>query len=322
MTIDWSDLGAALLQQRKFSDMFFDSDALDEHQKQELLKTFVLALHSEATGIVEGVNYKDHRSRKHPIDVQKMLYKSVDVYRYILAILNLWGIDSDAFRSALAQKDDFLHYRHKLSQKQWDGQPVVLFDMDDVIAEFRASFCDWVTRKTGHFLDPESREYYNTDVLKRAGLNNDALFRGFIDTHGFLGLERNEAYCDLLRHLKSRGYWVQIVTARPEGSLPAFYDTYSWLSRQGIEADGVAFTSEKFVFLSDQPYYSGGRYFAVDDSPKHAAEYAKHGVDVIVPEKTYNTEVASVERVTYVPRGVDPTSYIERHTSLVVPVRV
>jgi hypothetical protein len=310
--MNWSSLKEALVAQKVFSDIFFDSDNLSDKQKEEMLKTFALAMHSEVTGIVEGVNYKDHRTAKKAVDVQKILYKSVDAYRYILAILNLWGINSSTFETALAQKDDFLHYRHKLSQKKWDGQPVVLFDMDDVLAEFRKSFCGWVTSTTGHFLDPESKEYYNTDVLKKAGLNNEALFKGFIDSHGFLLLERNEPYFELLQFLKSQGFWVQIVTARPESDLTVFYDTYSWLSRHNVEVDGVAFTSEKFMFLADQQYYSSGRYFAVDDSAKHAAEYAKHGVCVVVPEKTYNQEVSGLSGVLYVPRDQDPKSFVQK----------
>lgn len=308
---DWSNLHDALLRQGSFSSKFFDLNTLTSSQKEEMLKTFVLALHAEATGIVEGVNYKDHRLTTKPIDTQKILYETVDVYRYVLAILNLWGISASTFSSALSQKDDFLDYRHRLSQKKWSGQPVVLFDMDDVLAEFRQSFCGWVTQTTGHFLDPQSKEYYNTDVLKKAGLNNETLFKGFIDSHGFLLLDRNDRYVKLLQYLKDRGFWIQIVTARPESNLTAFYDTYSWLYRHGIEADGIAFTPEKFVFLTDQPYYSTGKYFAVDDSAKHAAEYAKHGVKVLVPQKSYNTEVALLENVYYVPNVRDPIDYVK-----------
>lgn len=302
----WSHLQDALKRQEQFSNHFFDPESLTSSQKEELLKTFVLSIHSEATGICDGVNYKDHRLSTKPVDIQKILYKSVDVYRYVLAILNLWGISGSTFEAALSQKDDFLHYRHKLTQKKWNGQPVVLFDMDDVLAEFRSSFCSWVTSTTGCFIDPESKEYYNTEALKAAGLNNETLFKGFIDSHGFLLLERNQQYCDLLKVLRDSGHWIQIVTARPEANLAAFYDTFSWLSRNDIEVDGVAFTPEKFAFLSGQPYFSKGRYFAVDDSAKHAAEYAKHGVTVVVPEKPYNGEVRGAQNVIYVPKGSDP----------------
>ena len=285
-------------------------ESLSPKEKEELLKTFVLSMHAELTGIVDAVNYKDHRRSDHPVDVQKILYKSVDAYRYVLAMLNLWGISGSTFSTALAQKDDFLHYRHRLSSKAWSGQPVVLFDMDDVLAEFRKSFCAYVTQTSGHFIDPESEEYYNVKEFKKHGMNNEQYFKNFIDGHGFLLLERNEKYHSFLKTLQSKGYWIQIVTARPESNLTAFYDTYSWLSRHGIEADGVAFTPEKFIWLSEQKYFSTGDYFAVDDSAKHAAEYAKHGVAVLVPEKPYNREVRGVNNVFYVEKDADPMTCV------------
>lgn len=307
---DWSKLHDALLRQDDFSRLFFDSESMTLKEKEETLKTFVLSAHSELTGIVDAINYKEHRLGSHPVDTQKILYKSVDVYRYILAILNLWDVSGSAFTTALAQKDDFLHYRHRLSQKKWAGQPVVLFDMDDVLAEFRASFCAYATQETGAFIDPESDEYYNTKEFKRLGIKGEHYFKSFIDLHGFLLLERNQKYYDFLKQLQEMGHWVQIVTSRPASNLTAFYDTYSWLARHGIEADGVTFTSEKFIWLSDQEYFSGGDYFAVDDSAKHAAEYAKHGVVVLVPEKSYNKEVIGLPNVTYVSDALDPMKFV------------
>ena len=307
---NWACLPDALLRQADFSSLFFDASSLSSKQKEELLKTFVLSMHTETTGICEAVDYKEHRLSSKPADTQKILYKSVDAYRYILAILNLWGISASSFEMALAQKDDFLHYRHQLSQRKWTGQPIALFDMDDVLAEFRSSFCAFASDESGHFIDPESDEYYSTREFKRLGINGDGYFKSFIDNHGFLLLQRNEEYCSLLKHLKANGYWIQIVTARPESNLTAFYDTYSWLSRHDIDADAIAFTPEKFVWLSEQQYFTAGKYFAIDDSAKHAAEYAKHGVKVMVPEKPYNAEVKNVHNVIYVPRGSDPINFV------------
>lgn len=307
---DWTNLHESLRRQRQFSDLFFDADKMTLSQRRETLKTFVLSMHADATGICEAVDYRDHRMLSRPIDVQKVLYKSVDAYRYILAILNLFGIGPDTFSMALAQKDEYLHYRHNLSQKKWSGQPVVLFDMDDVLAEFRKSFCAWATEKCGSFIDPESDEYYNVREFKRLNVNGETYFRDFISGHGFLSLERNENYYSLLKHLQGQGYWIQILTARPATNLTCFYDTYSWLSRNGIEADGVAFAPEKFMWLTEQKFYMSGRHFAVDDSAKHSAEYAKHGVKVIVPEKPYNQEVKSLNGITYVPRDSNPVDFI------------
>jgi len=297
---DWSKLADALKRQSAFSDLFFQSDQLTDKKKEELLKTFVLALHSEATGIVDAVNYKDHRRVNNPVDIQKILYKCVDAYRYILAMLNLWGIDSETFSNALQQKDDFLHYRHSLKDKVWDGQPIVLFDLDDVLAEFRESFCDYVTKDSGILIDPNSTEYYNVSAFKAHNLSNEYYFRTFMENHGFLGLSLNKKYNKLLRDLKEAGCWIQILTSRPSSNMTAYYDTYSWLKRHDIPADGVAFSPEKFVWLAEQSFYTKAKVIAVDDSAKHAAEYVKHGVPTVVPHKPYNTEVSSLKNIVYV----------------------
>lgn len=308
--MEWSSLKDALEAQKSFSDLFFDSSSITDKQREEQLKTLVLALHSEATGIVEAVNYKDHRCADEPVDQSKILYKAVDAYRYILAILNLWGIDGNNFAAALSQKDDFLHYRHKISGRQWSGQPVALFDMDDVLANFRESFCAWSTKKCGHFIDPESDEYYNVREFKKLGVSSEGYFKEFMDGHGLANLERDQNYVGLLNHLKSQGYWIQIITSRPANELACFYDTYSWLRRNDIDADGVAFAPEKFIWLTKQSFYNSGRYFAIDDSAKHSAEYAKHGVKVMVPEKSYNQEVRGIDNIIYVPRNSDPLDFI------------
>ena len=309
LPVNWENLLDALRRQAEFSSLFFDDKILSLSQKQEMLKTFVLSLHSESTGIVESTNYKNHRLLPDSIDSQKVLYKSVDAYRYILAILNLCGISGEQFVNALTQKDEFLHYRHKLSQKKWNGEPIVLFDMDDVLAEFRQSFCEFVTKDSGIYVDPESPEYYNVATFKKHGLSNEYYFRTFIDSHGFLGLLPNNSYCETLKKLKEAGCWIQIVTARPEKNLTCFYDTYSWLYRNDIPADSIAFAPEKFAWLADQKFYSSAKFFAVDDSAKHSAEYAKHGVPVIVPQKSYNSEVSTLDNIFYVRQGEDPLKY-------------
>jgi len=301
----WNDLDSALKSQKSFSDYFYDSNQLTNEQKIDELKSLSLALHSEISEMCNAVNYKEHRREARETDLQKILYKSADAYRYILAIANLWGITADKLVSALEQKDHYLHYRHSLRNKKWQGEPIVLFDVDDVLAEFRYEFCKFVTDQTGIFMDPNSAEYYNTVKFKEHGLNSEYFFKKFIDDHGFLRLLLNKKYYDLLTALKSRGYWVQIVTARDADNLTCFYDTYAWLHLNNIPADDVAFTPEKFAWLAGQDFYKTAKLFAVDDSAKHASEYAKHGVTCVVPKKSYNSEVKNVKGIVYVEEADD-----------------
>ena len=45
-------------------------------------------------------------------------------------------------------------------------------------------------------------------------------------------------------------------------------------------------------------YFDSGKIVcAIDDSAKHSAEYAKHGVSTLSPVTSYNSELESVEGV-------------------------
>ena len=87
----------ALNTQRGFSNLFFDPDELSEKEKEEITKTFVLSLHTAASDLISAVNYKDHRHTQHEVDHAKIIYKSVDIFRYMLATLNLWQIKPEDF---------------------------------------------------------------------------------------------------------------------------------------------------------------------------------------------------------------------------------
>ena len=319
MKNDWNNTTSAAALQKKFSDLFFSPENMTSEQKQEMMKTFVLSLHGEISDMASAINYKDHRLKDKPVNHEAILFKTVDAYRYLLAILNLWEISGEEFAKALTQKDDFLHYRHALENNKWEGQPVVLFDMDDVLAGFRESFCEFATIHTGIEIDPNTTEYYNTTVFRENNIDSEEVFREFIRSRLFASLKPIQEFVDVFNELKSKGFWMQILTARPAESLFCYYDTFEWLARHGLEADSVAFSAEKFRWLSDQQFYGKTKVFAIDDSAKHASEYAKHGVDVLVPCTTYNQEVRGRENVLYIEKDQDVVATVKEYADGILP---
>lgn len=312
---DWNNTTSAAALQKKFSDLFFETGSMTSEQKQEMMKTFVLSLHGEISDLASSINYKDHRLTGYPVDHEAILFKTVDAYRYLLAILNLWEISGEEFAKALAQKDDFLHYRHSLDTNKWSGQSVVLFDMDDVLADFRSAFCHFASIHTGIHIDPNTSEYYNTTVFRENNIDSEEVFREFIRSRLFASLKPNTDFVEVFNSLKKQGFWMQILTARPADSLFCYYDTFEWLSKHGLEADAVAFSAEKFRWLSDQEFYGKASVFAIDDSAKHASEYAKHGIDVIVPSTSYNKEVKGKENVLYIDNHNDIVKTVEEYAN-------
>lgn len=288
----FESLVSALLEQRKFSDLFYDSKNMSESEREESLRRLALCAHTAVSDIVSSVNFKSHLKTHQHVDHAKMLYKTVDLFRYTLAVLNLWDIDPQKFVDACDIKNDFLHMRHRLDSAPWDGRPVVVFDCDDVIAKFRSHFDNFLEKKWSIPLDPDSNEYYNNAGLVAAGLNPEIAFRDFLSSGQMRELKVNTNVADAMRILSDRGYWIQILTARPAESLNCFYDTFHWIEKNGIPCNAVGFSSEKYRWVSEQQFYMDGKMVcAVDDSPKHAAEFAAHGVKAIMPAMPYNAHV-------------------------------
>ena len=263
------------------------SNDIEKHT-QEL----VLCAHAELSALVNATNFKKHHGNLEKVDRDNILFESIDVLRYIQAIQNLWDITSDEIESAYLAKDAYLNIRKRISDNPWKGQPVVIVDMDDVLVNFRACFAAWLNNEYGIYVDVESPEYYFINALSKIDANPEEVFSRFISQDGFYKLTPIKGAKEFMDTLKSKGYWIQILTARPEEDLRCMYNTFQWLEKYNFIFDDIAFSSEKFRWCAKSKYYDDRKIaFAIDDSPKHAQEYAKHGISVKVPIKSYNKKI-------------------------------
>jgi hypothetical protein len=147
-------------------------------------------------------------------------------------------------------------------------------------------------QKWGIKADINDKQYYSAAEMQAQGIDSDTAFNAFISSGGFRTLPTNRAALDAMWMCRRAGFWIQILTARPSTNLKCFYDTHRWLSECGIPCDSVAFSPEKYLWLTGQDFYAKKQLVCViDDSPKHALEFAKHGVPVIVPAKSYNSDI-------------------------------
>jgi len=266
------------------------SDQLSQELKEKITQDNVLCAHAELSALVNATNYKNHHVHTEPLANQKtVLYETVDVIRYMMATLNTWGVTSSEFEKAFFKKDVYLNKHYELQQKKWAGQPVAIVDIDDVLANFRTGFSDWLHKRFGVRADVDSKEYYFITALSKINLNSEYVFKMFLDDEGFAKLSKDDQNIELLKTLKAQGYWIHLLTARPEEELQCLYDTYYWITNHEIPCDAISFSPEKFRWCAKSKYYDAGAIkFAIDDAPKHAEDYAKHGIKCLVPLKSYN----------------------------------
>ena len=269
------------------------SDQLSQELKEKITQDNVLCAHAELSALVNATHYKNHHQHSEPLANRRtVLYETVDVIRYMMATLNTWGITATEFENAFNKKDIYLNKHHELQQKKWEGQPVAIVDIDDVLANFRAGFSEWLHKKFAVDADVDSKEYYFITALSKINLNSEHVFKMFLDDEGFANLSVDTDNLELLWQLKRRGYWIHLLTARPEEELQCLYDTYFWIWQQNIPCDAISFSPEKFRWCAKSKYYDAGAIkFAIDDAPKHAEDYAKHGIKCLVPFKAYNEDL-------------------------------
>lgn len=292
---NFSNIQGILAAQRQFGETLGQFDK-DDEQKLELTKTLLLSLHNEVSQLTNSINFRHHVNDRF-LNRNKMLFESVDVIRYVTAILNTWDFNAEDLEFAMALRDSHLAIRDRIQRKKWNGEPVAIVDMDDVIADFRSDFYDWLETK-GVKTDITGKEYYNTQALLDAGLDPSHAFDDFINEGGMARLRPISWFVDELRRLASQGYWIQILTARPQDNPMVECSTFSWLQDNGVPFDAVAFSPEKYRWLYGQEFYKKGKVvFAVDDSPKHALEYASHGVTVLSPKVPYNEQLLNESNI-------------------------
>jgi len=280
--------------QRQYNNKVYGEKRKTHDELERHTQELALCAHAELSSLVAATSYRKHHKAdsRNEIDKTTLLYESVDVIRYVMAIMNLWNIKADDFETAFHEKDIYLNTRRRIDKHGWQGQPVAIVDMDDVITDFRCGFAEWLSENHGIEADVESPEYYFIDALKNSGYNPEKIFEEFVAKRGFRHLKPVERARDFLNKLHEYGYWVHILTARPDDNLACLYDTYAWLDENDIRFDDISFATEKFRWCAQSKYYdSGAIRFAIDDSPKHATEYATHGIKCWVPSKSYNNNL-------------------------------
>jgi len=275
-----------MLNQKDFNEEKFGI-SVDVEEKRQITKDLALNSYTAINKMIE----KMRKSEGEPSE-DDLIFSSIDILRYIMSMLNLWDINPEKVDQAFALKDNYLRLSLEVKRKQWEGQPVAIVDMDDVLCCFRDKFCNFLNSTYQANVDRNSKQYYFIEAVKDIGLNPEKVFEDFIQLGSFRNLAPEPGALQFLTDLKSKGYWIQILTARPKENLTVFYDTYAWLKKHNVPFDRVDFSPEKLRWCMSSEYYdSSSIAFALDDSPKHASEYASHDIPVYVPLKSYNEDL-------------------------------
>jgi hypothetical protein len=293
------NLKEVLKNQEKFSKNFYDKNQLNPKQKEELLKTLCLGLQQEVSQIVSSTNFKVFDKTCFELDKNKITFGIIDVIRYVFAMSNLYDLSEEELTSAYKEKENYLNKKLEIQKKAYiRGTNVIVFDVDDVICEFRSHFNKWLEQTYNIIIDKNSKSYYSSKEVKSFGLSPELVFEEFISSNKLLSIPVIKGAKEFIDDAKSKGYYIQLLTSRPESNLKCKYQTYMWLKNNNIYFDDLSFTPEKYIWLAKKEFFlNGDLAFAIDDSPKHAMEYSTHDVKVVIPDLPYNKNVTENKNV-------------------------
>ena len=132
-----SAIESLLKAQEDFSSFFYDKHSMSSKDKEEMLKTLTLAMHYEVSEIISSCDFKVFDRSSYSVDKDKIIYNSIDVFRYLLAIMNLYDINADSFIRAFEERDVHLKLNNQVSLPKSD-QKVIVVDIDDdcVVVDF------------------------------------------------------------------------------------------------------------------------------------------------------------------------------------------
>ena len=281
-----------LLMQNNFSYNFYNKHTMSAKEKEEMLKTISLAMHHEVSEIVSSSNFKIFDKTDYKVDKDKILYNSVDVFRYLLAIMNLYDISSKEFLSSFEERDIQLKIRNEIKPPK-ENQKVIVVDIDDVVCDFRSYFNNWLYNIFDVYVDPNNTSYYSSKEVKEKGLSPEDVFEKFISKDEFLNIPPIKTMVNFLSNAKNDGMYIQLLTSRPGHNLKCKYQTYAWLKKNNIPFDNLDFAAEKYIWVAKREFYIKGNLLCtIDDSPKHAMEYATHDIKVFVPRMPYNNNLS------------------------------
>ena len=219
---------------------------LSDEQKIKYTKDYIEYLHAELVEVLNNVPWKKHRYTG-KTDRHALVEELIDVQKFLWGLMSIWEVDEEEFAEVYKNKTLVVEQRfkqeHVFKKELSDTEKIAVIDIDDVIANWRQGFSDWVT---------DNYTYNTTEFAPNTALREllkvEARQNGIMRT-----LKLKEGVLDGLGKLNQAGYLIVFLTARPVSECPRLItDTIVWLAEHNLPSSYVYFSdANKHIFIMD-----------------------------------------------------------------------
>lgn len=166
---------------------------------------------------------------------------------------------------------------------------VVVFDIDDILADYTREFLDFVNKRDKSFGKKGKPFESIADVKEKLGRIKYADLKSIYRASG---IKRDlklldEKAPELIMTLKSKGFQIAMVSSRPVGKHSRIYtDTFIWLLEKGFHFDHLLFSREKHLLIW-RTFQDYDKCYVIEDDPFYVEKIASCGFRIfwVVKEK-------------------------------------
>lgn len=265
-------------------------------QKEALTKEFILHLITEAVEVLNEINWKIHRKKEYdkinPIIDYNLKEELIDVYKYLLSIMQFWDMSPEEFVEEFHRKSNVVEQRYKQEKEinLLKTKKVIGIDIDGVLADYPKSFIDFAEKETG--MKFNLKTYNIADELNKI-LGNK---KGDAIKHKYR-MTGQKRFIDVIPgakqalHKLSKKYKIVLLSARPVKKYKRIFpDTIEWLKNNNLKYDAILWDANKEEkVIKEFPHMQ----FMVEDVREHANKLAREGYKVYLIGKYYNKGITN-----------------------------
>lgn len=299
--------------QRSFNKNFYDSNDLDNKEKQTWTKEMVLHLISEADELLRETKWKIHRQQNIVPNKNRIYDEIIDIFKYWLSLAQIWEMTPEEFVESFNNKSEVVEQRYNQEKaiKLIDDDKVVAVDIDGVLAKYPEHFIQFAEKKTGKDLSSIELTEYNLYGILAEIVSVETMKQikhEFRDTGQLRDMGVYPEASAFTKKLKKLGYTIVLLSARPYKEYPRiFSDTIAWLKKNDIKYDAIIWDENKEErIVNEFPKMK----FMIEDHFANAKKVAGYGYKVYMIDKPYNKNL-SFKNVTRVNTLKEVQKWIE-----------
>ena len=276
-----------------------DVRQIQDRSEAEWMETYILGMMSELGDLLKEMNWKRHRLRSSEDFGPNVPEELVDITKYVYSMWILMGYTPEEMLQRTYLKGTYLASLFRQNFFQEVKDKVVIFDLDDVLANLRKTLA-------GYFSDKFELPAISTDSFingveihldLEGGWKADEYRRvknTFEKEGGYRTVEPLLPIKPMFDSLWGRGYSIAVYTARPVTAFKRIrWDTFLWFEDQGAQPDLLEFGSEDRIRTGCKLQSEGRFVVLVEDNPELARRAHNSGLQVIVPRTGYNQGISN-----------------------------